>query len=151
MKMSNWKWILVAIALAAVIPATALAQSEGIKVHGRWVIEVRNPDGSVAQHREFNNSLHSGGTHFWGGTSLPSPSEPRSWGMGFLGEVLVYDSPNQSLSCLWRDASPPECEIVDRRYLVHRNERLFKTLSVSRNRGPISTNWSSDQGKSRQG
>jgi hypothetical protein len=30
---------------------------ESIKVHGHWVIEVRNPDGSLAQHREFENSL----------------------------------------------------------------------------------------------
>ena len=30
---------------------------EGIKVHGHWVIVVRNPDGSLAAHREFENSL----------------------------------------------------------------------------------------------
>jgi len=34
---------------------------EGIKVHGHWVIDVRNPDGSLAQHREFENSLINGG------------------------------------------------------------------------------------------
>jgi hypothetical protein len=28
-----------------------------IKVHGHWVINVRNPDGTVADHREFENSL----------------------------------------------------------------------------------------------
>jgi hypothetical protein len=30
---------------------------QGIKVHGHWTIEVRNPDGSLATHREFENSL----------------------------------------------------------------------------------------------
>jgi len=30
---------------------------EGIAVHGHWVIDVRNPDGSLAQHREFENSV----------------------------------------------------------------------------------------------
>jgi hypothetical protein len=30
---------------------------EGVKVHGHWVIDVRNPDGTLAQHREFENSL----------------------------------------------------------------------------------------------
>jgi hypothetical protein len=30
---------------------------EGIKVHGHWVIEVRNPDGRLAIRREFNNDL----------------------------------------------------------------------------------------------
>lgn len=32
---------------------------EGIKVHGHWTIEVRNPDGSLTTHREFENSLIS--------------------------------------------------------------------------------------------
>jgi hypothetical protein len=37
---------------------------EGIKVHGHWTIEVRNPDGAVVTHREFENSLvaNSGST-----------------------------------------------------------------------------------------
>ena len=29
---------------------------QGVKVHGNWTIEVRNPDGSLATHREFENS-----------------------------------------------------------------------------------------------
>jgi hypothetical protein len=33
---------------------------EGIKVHGHWTIEVRNPDGSFVSHREFENSLQQG-------------------------------------------------------------------------------------------
>jgi hypothetical protein len=31
--------------------------NEDIKVHGHWTIEVRNPDGSLATHREFENAL----------------------------------------------------------------------------------------------
>jgi len=34
---------------------------EGIKVHGHWTIEVRNPDGKLVTHREFENSLVPGG------------------------------------------------------------------------------------------
>jgi hypothetical protein len=30
---------------------------ESIKVHGHWTLEVRNPDGQVATHREFGSSL----------------------------------------------------------------------------------------------
>lgn len=37
-------------------------QLEGIKVHGHWTIEVRNPDGSLATHREFENSFELAGT-----------------------------------------------------------------------------------------
>ncbi|HYL84029.1 MAG TPA: hypothetical protein VE263_07340 [Candidatus Angelobacter sp.] len=39
---------------------------EGIKVHGHWTIEVRNSDGSVSSHQEFENSLASGGTSVLG-------------------------------------------------------------------------------------
>ena len=33
-------------------------QHEGIKVHGHWTIEVRNPDGKVVSHTEFENALN---------------------------------------------------------------------------------------------
>ncbi len=55
-----------AIALAAlVMPPAAAAQlaerssgpREGVKVHGHWVIEVKNADGSVAERKEFENEL----------------------------------------------------------------------------------------------
>src|SRR5579862_760999 len=35
--------------------------SEGIKVHGHWTIDVRNPDGSLSSHSEFDNHLSAGG------------------------------------------------------------------------------------------
>lgn len=34
---------------------------EGITVHGWWTIEVRDPDGKVVTHREFENTLNSSG------------------------------------------------------------------------------------------
>ena len=33
---------------------------EGIKVHGHWTITVRNPDGTIASTREFENALLEG-------------------------------------------------------------------------------------------
>jgi hypothetical protein len=41
--------------------AAPKGQSEGITVHGHWTIEVRNPDGTVVKHVEFENSLAGGG------------------------------------------------------------------------------------------
>ena len=41
--------------------APAKPGGEGIKVHGHWIIDVRNRDGSLAQHRDFENSLADGG------------------------------------------------------------------------------------------
>jgi len=36
-------------------------KNEGIKVHGHWVLEIKNPDGSLASRHEFENSLVPGG------------------------------------------------------------------------------------------
>jgi len=36
---------------------TGRAPQEGIKLHGHWVIEVRNSDGTLASRHEFDNSL----------------------------------------------------------------------------------------------
>ena len=33
------------------------ATHQGVKMHGRWVIDVRNPDGTLTAHREFENLL----------------------------------------------------------------------------------------------
>jgi hypothetical protein len=37
------------------------APVDGIKVHGHWIIDLRNPDGTLATHREFENSLQPSG------------------------------------------------------------------------------------------
>jgi hypothetical protein len=49
------------VAVAAESPNPAKPGSEGIKVHGHWVIDVKNPDGTLAQHRVFENSLKDSG------------------------------------------------------------------------------------------
>ena len=49
-----------AIAAGAAVGASAQeapGPREGIKVHGHWIIEVNNPDGTRAQYREFENAL----------------------------------------------------------------------------------------------
>jgi hypothetical protein len=39
---------------------------EGIKVHGHWVLQVRNADGTLGERREFENSLADGGAFLIG-------------------------------------------------------------------------------------
>jgi hypothetical protein len=54
-------------ALSLGVPAAAIAAetraasgpTEGIKVHGRWTIDIKNPDGSLVSHHEFENALDS--------------------------------------------------------------------------------------------
>ena len=56
------------VVLAAALLVAASAGSaqekgtgEGIKVHGHWTIDVKNPDGTVASHHEFENALVQSG------------------------------------------------------------------------------------------
>jgi len=54
------------------------AKSEGIKVHGHWVIEIRNPDGSLASRHELENALVPGGQSALATLLLPG-SFTSSW------------------------------------------------------------------------
>jgi hypothetical protein len=58
---------------------------EGIKVHGHWTIEVRNPDGTLATHREFENSYQQG-------SALPGILSRKS-SVGYW-EIWLGGSPN---------------------------------------------------------
>lgn len=40
------------------------ATHQGVTLHGHWVINVKNPDGTLAQHRDFENSLETDGQGF---------------------------------------------------------------------------------------
>jgi hypothetical protein len=56
--------MVVSAAIAPAVQETAPAPGspqEGIKVHGHWTIEVTNPDGSLAERREFDNAIHPAG------------------------------------------------------------------------------------------
>ena len=70
-------------------PAAAAAERkprgnhEGIQVHGHWVIEVKNPDGTVTARREFENSI-------------------QPYGMVFLASVMAGNNSSGGLSVLLR-------------------------------------------------
>jgi len=55
---------------------------EGIKVHGHWTIDVRNPDGTLASHHDFENSLQSTGAGVLVG-SLSRASVTGLWNISF--------------------------------------------------------------------
>jgi hypothetical protein len=54
--------LLVALAVIGFAGMTKLAAQgrEGIKVHGHWAIDIRNPDGALVSHHEFENALITG-------------------------------------------------------------------------------------------
>ncbi len=47
--------------LSTTVTASSGNPSEGVVVHGYWTIEVFNPDGSLAEHHEFENTFHAEG------------------------------------------------------------------------------------------
>jgi len=48
-------------AAASTAQSPSKGPQEGIKIHGHWTIEVKNPDGKLVTHREFENTLTSAG------------------------------------------------------------------------------------------
>lgn len=62
---------------------------EGIKVHGHWVIEVKNPDGSLVSHSEFENSLSAGAISL-------SEIMSRQFSAGFWSVILALSQSAQN-------------------------------------------------------
>ena len=57
MKIRQSSVVFAAALIAAVSGPPVLAQQEGVKVHGHWTLDVRNPDGTLAASRDFENAL----------------------------------------------------------------------------------------------
>jgi hypothetical protein len=57
------RWFLASLcaAMAALSQPIVSAQSAAVKVHGHWTIDIRQPDGTLAAHHEFDNALSSNG------------------------------------------------------------------------------------------
>jgi hypothetical protein len=75
----------------------------GIKVHGHWVIEVRNPDGKLVARREFENSLAPGGQNFLA-TFLSRQYSVGAW------EIWLISSDNTKNVCTF-SGNPVPCQI----------------------------------------
>jgi hypothetical protein len=65
---------------------------EGIRVHGDWVIEVRNKDGSLAERREFENGLTGTGQMFLANT-LARMASPGVWAIELHDDEAGPPSP----------------------------------------------------------
>ena len=105
---------------------TGSEASEGIAVHGRWTIEVRDPDGGLVERREFDNALTIAGAGALAKTigGLRVPSEWRV--------TLSRLSTSGNSAC---GGAPVECIAVTGSSITGPN--IFETLSVSvPNSGP---------------
>ena len=83
-------------------PATNPAQSEeessvaqtkaggdGIKIHGHWIMDLKNADGTVVDHRDFNNSLVTTGAEAQNGSSMLQALLAGTASMGGFAIALI--------------------------------------------------------------
>lgn len=109
------KLFVVAALMLLAAPLAYAQSSDGITVHGHWTIDVRNADGSLAAHYEFENALanHLGASTFLNGVlartkrvgrwqvSLSDPNgQPLFWtveagtpGFGAESQTLTLATP----------------------------------------------------------
>jgi hypothetical protein len=97
---------------------------EGIKVHGHWTIEVRNPDGSLVTHREFENSL------------VPSAwlagIFSRAYSIGYWEVSLLSGLPGAVGGiCVQPGVSVTQCFITEAGQGIAPSQYTFNTLVVS--------------------
>ena len=105
-------------------PSAPSSRGEPVAVHGQWTIEVRNPDGSLAERREFDNALACPGCLAnW----LARKSSVGLW------MVLVGNRQNAALEgpCLDAQNRPTACALHENASLVSPDASRFKTLSVN--------------------
>jgi hypothetical protein len=100
----SWRARLAGLAVAAAL-ATPVAAAEkkdtgeGIKVHGHWTIDVRNPDGSLASHHEIENALEpSTGPRLLAGLLGNFWGDVR-WSVGLSGTPPPCDPAPPDTSC----------------------------------------------------
>lgn len=110
-------------------PATPRSEGvpqEGIKVHGLWVIEVKNPDGGLVERREFENELMKGS-----GVQALLDLLTRSYSAGLWSIYLFSDNPADPQPCLQSSGVGVFCSVEEPSTLLS-GPYVFKNLKVSK-------------------
>jgi hypothetical protein len=87
-------------------------QHEGITVHGHWTIEVRNPDGKVVTHREFENSVVPGNGPEALETMILGVWVPQAYRVVLSGTSASQSPANAPAPCSY-NSSPATCIIQE--------------------------------------
>jgi hypothetical protein len=93
-------------------------------VHGHWTIDVRNPDGTLVTHREFENGLAPGaGLNL--GQFLQRSSKPGEW------MIILDSSASADNICTTPSLQPIYCQIFEPSSHVTASQDTngFKTLT----------------------
>lgn len=103
--------------------APSSGPKEGIKIHGHWIIEVRNPDGTLVTRREFDNALTAAGSIILA-ASLARSNSPGEWVVSLAG------NPQASSPCGTGGALIP-CVVAEPSSRLA-GTQVFKNLTVGR-------------------
>ena len=117
-----------ATAKAAANPAAApplWRMNTGIKIHGHWKIVVRNPDGTVATRRDFENSLSYSGA-FIMQTLLGGNASPGAWAIGLGAQLAGNTGPCTDANFSILQAVDPVPNF-QRKLLHRRNQRCIRS------------------------
>jgi hypothetical protein len=101
---------------------TAAGPKEGLTVHGHWTIDVRNPDGTLVEHREFENALSIGGGDIFLAEVLGRISTVGGW------QIQVFGATQQI--CEDDLMNPTNCFIVESTNALVEAFNIFKTLTA---------------------
>jgi hypothetical protein len=123
-------------AAASAAHAPAKGAHEGIGIHGHWTIEVRNPDGTLARHVEFENGLcisqaNGNQTTFEGGDQIIATLLAGATSIG--GWEILLGSPAIPTGAA---ASGPACPLQAVYTLEQKNDASATGVNGS---GPLCT------------
>lgn len=112
----------VADALVTLPPNAKSGLVEGIHMHGHWTIEVRDPDGTLVEHREFDNALSDMAVPYLVAVLM------RNETVGGWRILTTTSSSEVAPGCL-DGGSPAPCVIVESTD-PGTGDNLFPTLNV---------------------
>lgn len=107
-------------------PGRRASRGDDIAVHGHWMIEVRNPDGTLASHNEFENALLGSGQSALS-TLLGKTATVLEW-------RLVLNGATQPCSFA---TLPVPCQILENTQIVFAlfQQSQFATLVITPTQG----------------
>ncbi len=120
------------------IPQMAGAQGEGIKVHGRWTIDVREPGGALVTHREFENELTPAGATSLA-TFLSRGAVPGLWKISLLSILRPPCGAAIAQHCFMVELNDPVATVARASY-------YFPNLAVARDGSTLVLNGTATSG-----
>jgi hypothetical protein len=95
---------------------------EGLRVHGHWTIEVRNPDGALVERRDFENALSIGVGDVHLVNVLARTRTAGTWTITANGSPQICEEPAGTPNICWlMEPSDPTPNVGN----------VFKTLTTS--------------------